>query len=372
MYFQGKGAFARLSPHTAGRSGRRQTAVHTNKVCPGGDYSMIRSFAKAAAGPVARALTSESARVLMYHRFGDGSSRRSLGARLFAAHLEYLTRHFRVRPLREVVAALEEGRPLDDRTVVVTIDDGYADFAAYAYPALLRYEVPATVFLVSRFLDGDLWLWFDVVHYVLTRTTATSCAVHVGGELLRLDLSAREARDRAWSRVGERLLQMSTSDRAAAIASLGAALDVVVPERPTEDYAAMTWDQAARMDRALIDFGSHTCTHPVLSRCGGEELVSELQQSRRALSLRLGRNIDTFAYPHGEPADYDERAMAAVKAAGYSCAAVSYGGPLGRRPDLLQLTRLSAATELEQFRSTVNGVELLANKFRAWRHAAAF
>jgi peptidoglycan/xylan/chitin deacetylase (PgdA/CDA1 family) len=295
-----------------------------------------------------------------------------LSAGLFARHLEYLTRHFRVRSLREVVAALEEGRPLEDRTVVITIDDGYADFVAYAYPALVRCEVPATVFLVSRFLDGDLWLWFDAVHYMLTRTTATSRDVHVGGEALRLDLSSPDTRDRAWSTVGERLLRMTTGDRAAAIACLGAALDVSLPQRPTEDYAAMTWNQAALMDRALIDFGSHTCTHPVLSRCSIEELVDELHESRRALSGRLGRNIDAFAYPHGEPADYNERAIAAVKAAGYTCAAVSHGGPLDRRCDVFQLTRLSAATAFEQFRSTVNGVELLADKYRAWRHAAAF
>jgi peptidoglycan/xylan/chitin deacetylase (PgdA/CDA1 family) len=334
--------------------------------------TMLMSLAKATGGPVARGLTGSSARVLMYHRFGDNGAARGLPSRVFKQHLEYLTRHFRVRHLGEVVAALREGRPVEPRTAVITIDDGYADFMAYAYPALVRYEVPATVFLVSRFLDGDLWLWFDAVHYLLTRTAATSRDVSVGGELLRLDLSSRDARDRAWSTVGERLLRMSTSGRAAAIISLGAALHVSLPPRPTDDYAAMTWDQAAQMDRALIDVGSHTCTHPVLSRCGSEELVYELHQSRRALSARLGRNIDAFAYPHGEPADYNERAMAAVKAAGHTCAVVSYGGPLGGQSDLFQLTRLSAATDVEQFRSTVNGVELLANKYRAWRHAAAF
>jgi len=332
---------------------------------------MIRSFAKAAAGPVARVLTGSSVRMLMYHRFGEGSGRR-LSARLFECHLEYLTRHFRVRPLREVVAALKEGRPVGERTAVVTIDDGYADFAEYAYPALVRYEVPATVFVVSRFLDGDLWLWFDAVHYLLTNATTTSRWVRFAGQSLRLDLRSGGARERTWSAVGERLLAMNTADRTAAIARLGAALGVSLPARPTDAYAAMTWDDATRMDRGLIEFGSHTCTHAVLSRCNPEELVYELHESRRMISARLGRAVDTFAYPHGEPSDYDQRTIAAAKAAGYACAAVSYGGAPGRQHDLFQLKRLSAATDLEQFRSTVNGLEGLADKYRAWRHAAAF
>ena len=90
------------------------------------------------------------------------------------------------------------------------------------------------------------------------------------------------------------------------------------------------------------------------------------------ISARLGRAVETFAYPHGEPSDYDQRTIAAAKAAGYACAAVSYGGAPGRQHDLFQLKRLSAATDLEQFRSTVNGLEGLADKYRAWRHAAAF
>src|SRR5205085_9768824 len=107
------------------------------------------------------------------------------------------------------------------------------------------------------------------------------------GERLQLELPTVAARERAWSTVGERCLQMTTERRAAAIAGLERALEVSLPPVPTAGYKAMTWDEAARLDPALIEFGSHTCTHPVLSRCNPSELAHELCEARRVMKMRL-------------------------------------------------------------------------------------
>ena len=46
---------------------------------------------------------------------------------------------------------------LTDRAVVVTFDDGYVDVLETAYPLLARYEIPATVFVVSGCLGKRFW-----------------------------------------------------------------------------------------------------------------------------------------------------------------------------------------------------------------------
>ena len=92
------------------------------------------------------------------------------------------------------------------------------------------------------------------------------------------------------------------------------------------------------------------------------------------------RDVDLFVNAAGvfvpkpflahEPADYDARAVAAAQDAGYACAVVAHGEPLHSGADLFRLERLPAVADPTQFRSTVNGLELLANRYRAWRHAA--
>jgi peptidoglycan/xylan/chitin deacetylase (PgdA/CDA1 family) len=334
--------------------------------------TMMTSAAKATVGPAARRITGSAPRVLMYHRFGADGDPRRLSARDFAQQLDYLTRHFRVRRLGDVVRWLQEGRALEPRTVVLTVDDGYADFVEFAYPLLQRYAVPATVFVVADFLDQQLWLWFDAIRFILEGARATRLDMRLDGQTIRLALSTPAERDRAWVTVCDPCSRMDTARRTAAIAHLQHVLDVPLPARPPAGYEAMTWDDAARLDRTLVEIGSHTCTHPVLSRCTTEEIDLELRESKRRIEARLGVDVNAFAYPHGEPADYDERAIRAVEAAGYACATVAHGGLLHRGANRFRLERLSAATDAVQFRSTVNGLEFLANRCRAWRHAAAF
>ena len=335
-------------------------------------FTVMESVAKAAGGIITRRLTASAPRVLMYHRFGDRAVPRRMGRATFEEHLRYLTRHFRIRPLQEVVEALKGEREVEPFTAVLTIDDGYDDFVDHAYPLLQRFEVPATIFVATDFVDRRRWLWFDAIHYLLHTTASPRLDVWIGSARLERDLSSSEQRDRAWSAVGTLCMSMDSAQRASVIERLQDVLDLGLPEKPTADYSPMTWEAARRFDPDLIEVGAHTCTHPVLSHCTEAEILYELQESKRLIELRLQRPVAAFAYPHGEPADYDDRAVAAARTVGYTCATVAHGGPVRLGADPYRLERLSPTTDATQFRSTLDGLELLANRYRAWRHAATF
>ncbi len=53
-----------------------------------------------------------------------------------------------------LVDALAAGREVPDEVVVVTFDDGYADFAEHALAALERHRVPVTIYLTTGALRG--------------------------------------------------------------------------------------------------------------------------------------------------------------------------------------------------------------------------
>jgi peptidoglycan/xylan/chitin deacetylase (PgdA/CDA1 family) len=79
----------------------------------------------------------------------------------FSAHLARLAED-RYTPI--TVSALVRGlrgrRHLPERPVVITFDDGFADFLTGALPALRSYGFPATIYLTTGCIGGtSKWLW---------------------------------------------------------------------------------------------------------------------------------------------------------------------------------------------------------------------
>lgn len=68
----------------------------------------------------------------------------------FRAQMQYLAGHgFHVIPLHEAVLAIQHHSGLPSRPVVLTFDDGYADFFTTAVPILQSHGFTATSFVVS-------------------------------------------------------------------------------------------------------------------------------------------------------------------------------------------------------------------------------
>jgi peptidoglycan/xylan/chitin deacetylase (PgdA/CDA1 family) len=92
--------------------------------------------------------------ILMYHRVAPDGMPATRRWRLHPDAFEAQLRHLRDRGYRSLTLeqwgiAAERRQPVPARSVAITFDDGYADFAAYALPLLRRYGFGATLFVVS-------------------------------------------------------------------------------------------------------------------------------------------------------------------------------------------------------------------------------
>ncbi len=96
--------------------------------------------------------------VLQYHHISEETPGiTSVMPELFQQHLDYLLRHdHAVLPLEDVITALKVGEPLPERCVALTIDDAYVTAYTEAFPRVVRYEYPLTVFVSTDAVDAGL------------------------------------------------------------------------------------------------------------------------------------------------------------------------------------------------------------------------
>jgi peptidoglycan/xylan/chitin deacetylase (PgdA/CDA1 family) len=95
--------------------------------------------------------------------------------------------------------------------------------------------------------------------------------------------------------------------------------------RPT--HRTLTPNEVIRLaDGNLVEIGSHTVTHPVLSRMPAATQRTEIRQSKAWLEEILGREVSSFAYPYGTHADYTEETAGIVREAGFMSACSNFPG----------------------------------------------
>ena len=94
--------------------------------------------------------------ILMYHEISgrpDTAGKLAVPLQAFAGQLEYLVSHgFTTLTASALAAALAAGAPLPERAVVLTFDDGFADFHERALPLLRRYGCAATLFVTTGWI----------------------------------------------------------------------------------------------------------------------------------------------------------------------------------------------------------------------------
>jgi peptidoglycan/xylan/chitin deacetylase (PgdA/CDA1 family) len=140
---------------------------------------------------------ADSAVVLMYHRFGESAyPSTNVTIEQFEAHLAELKNGgYNVLPLKEIVEALESGKPLPDRAVAITVDDAYRSVYTQAWPRLRAAGFPFTVFVATGAVGQgfpDQMTWDEIKELAAAGVTIGG---HTASHLHMVDASPQKVAD---------------------------------------------------------------------------------------------------------------------------------------------------------------------------------
>lgn len=311
---------------------------------------------------MARAITAGHPRILMYHRFSKVPAPGHVGAGEFEQQVRYISRHYNPVTVSRIALALYEGESLPRNSIAITVDDGYEDFFSIAWPILKKYKVPATFYVTTGFVNGDLWLWPDQLRYLLEQSPEIENRFNFGLFNVQTPVKAAEFEQVFW-RINQIMLKADNAEKLQCLDAMASAWQVELPDEPPKGYKAVTWGQLQQMQAEGLEVGGHTKTHPSLARVSLDEAGSEISGCFQALEQNLGKAIRSFCYPNGTPEDFVGAQVELVQRAGFSCATVAFADSREHR-QRYAMRRHSSSADQFQFLKAVSGIELLGLKWR--------
>ena len=252
--------------------------------------------------------------ILMYHSLSlaDGTSSRETidddnpTACQFESHLRELTRHCRVVSVKDAIAEIQSEGVLGEDSVALTFDDGIESVYTVAFPLLAKYDVPATVFVVSSWIEnGRLSWWQHLCELIeradLSQVNGASVERAFGPSAPALPPATRGdilPRRRFTLGMEPLLRSMKDEERAEKLERLEALLfpeDDFIPK----DSRVLTWQQITEMADRRIDFEAHTHTHLHIPTTDLQTVEREIIGSKAEIEAHTHREVTGFAYPFG-------------------------------------------------------------------------
>lgn len=206
------------------------------------------------------------------------------------------------------------------RFISLTFDDGYKNNLELAVPLLEKYNIPATMFITSNGMIGNLDYEWGALEYYLSVSDSITI------DMLNLKTKSLLQKRQAYQKIAQ-----------ACLADYQVWKPKLLNFFKKESMNLNDLSQNAFLDRdgvkqlarsPMVDIGGHTVSHPMLSKLSESEALHEMQKNKTDLEKLLDREIFSFAYPYGGTPACAEREFKFASQIGYKVAVTTRAGAI--------------------------------------------
>ncbi len=249
---------------------------------------------------------------------------------LDAAIAHVRERGFELIPLHEVPERLAHARAGREMPpfACFTLDDGYRDNHAHAWPVFHRHGCPFTIFVVPKYADGEGEPWWDILEHALREGESVAVPpMPDGADGLPEHMRLRGDADRqaAWETLYPRVRSMAEDAQRVWIRAFARA-NGIEPEELCHNLM-MNWNELREIAAdPLCAIGAHTNGHHALARLEERAARREMAISRDRIEAELDVSVQTLAYPYGDELSAGPREFRLAAELGFSVAVTTRKG----------------------------------------------
>ncbi|WP_250654735.1 polysaccharide deacetylase family protein [Alkalimarinus coralli] len=264
--------------------------------------------------------------ILTYHRVLPDNSIESrdeqpgmiVNPETFDMHLRELNKRFEIVDLEYAINNSKLLAKTGKNYCAITFDDGWKDNFDFAFPLLKKHNVPATIFLVSSFIETSNTFWPGRLIKILNNLQSAS------KDRSTLTSTLPDSESKAWL---TSCLDSTLSDPKlfvdAAISNAKSLSDSAINQhldkieeqlkltRSPSDRVILNWDEIDELTQSkLIKFGCHTKHHTRINHINNKQLLKEeLVDSKHDLEKKLNTSVSLFCYPNGDQSTQAEQVI---------------------------------------------------------------
>ncbi|MBN2593339.1 MAG: polysaccharide deacetylase family protein, partial [Sedimentisphaerales bacterium] len=285
-------------------------------------------------------------------------------------YLKTLSRRYHFVSLMDAVEMICGRKPMQPYSMVLTFDDGYRNNLTHALPILRRYNVPATFFVTTSFLDNPRPFWWDRLDYALQQLNVHRREVKVGSFTMTLDSSTRKALCQSYKRLrrtAKNLTWISDHEFLKDIEQLSCYLEqesgrALADIQDEDDWSAiMTWKQVQKAANNGVTIGSHTVDHIRLGLVEAEITRDQLERSKRDIEEHISKPCLSICYPNGSLAD---ETVSLARECGYICGLTTKEGLNCVGDDVMRLQRIGLPVNARSIDllARISGVSMVVSR----------
>ncbi len=284
--------------------------------------------------------------VLLYHEIRKPRNRfeTAVSPEHFEEQIRFIKKEFEVVSVSRMLEILSRKEKPARPLAVVTFDDGYRDNYTAAYPILKKYGVPAAIFLAVESLGNESPMWTARVESLFEGASAESLRLETlpGAKVYKLGNNYQQRMKTCYD-VKTEMKRLPDADRRIVLKELEEKLKADREDRNGPYCEMLSWEEVGLLaGDPLITIGSHSMSHRMLANLPPEEMLSELEASKRKIEEKTGREVAFVSYPGNS---YNGATLDFARQAGYRAGFAVRQSLTGFEDDWFELKRVHIEDE---------------------------
>lgn len=265
--------------------------------------------------PLYNYVTRKRLRVLAYHDVPKED--------IFEEQIKYLSKNYNIITIKELEEHLFKGAVIKEKSLLITFDDGDISVYTIGLPILKKYNVPASLFVVTSLIGTQSDFWWETIR------------------------KNEKIKGSSTSEIIKKINQHKNYSNSQRLKSLSFYQET--------NKQQLDIKELRELEKNNVQICNHSHTHPMFNKCEDSEIIEETEKVREKFrSWKIG-NFQYFAYPNG---NYSEKSKKLFQIYGIKLAFL-FDHKLNKPTiDAMRISRLAvdADTPMFEFKTKVSGL----------------